>query len=108
MDKSKKESKAEKSGGMDQSLLDKATEALGGSKPGRPKHGMRNMHVDHHADGSHTVRHTPHEGEEISYAVKNTKELQDKIKQYLGGGEAAEEAAEGKQDSPAEESAEKV
>lgn len=75
-----------------QEVVDRAKDALGGPK--RPKHGMRNMRVDHHTDGSHTVHHMPHEGEEISYAVKNHAELADKIKQYLGDEQAEGETPE--------------
>ncbi len=81
-------------------------EGLGGGKK-RPKHGMRSTHIEHLTEGSHVVRHSPYEGEETSYVAKNSKELSDKIKQYLGG---KEEAAEGdtKKDSSSEESPEKV
>lgn len=87
-------------------VMDKATAGLG--KPKQPKHGMRNTHIDHHMDGSHTVRHMPHEGEpEVSYAVKNHAELAKKIKEYLGDS-AESEAPKEAHDSKLEESAEKV
>jgi len=90
---------------MDKSVLDKATAALGTSQ--KPKHGMRSTSIDHHGDGSHTVRHMPIEGgQDQSYAVKNTSELGKRIKEILGMGDdeeaekkapepAAKEAAEG-------------
>jgi len=94
-----------KTTGLAPSLLEKATAALGGPK--KPKHGMRSTHIDHHPDGSHTVRHAPISGDEVSYAVGNSKELQAKIKQYLGDAAEPEGIAE-KNDSPAEDAAEKV
>lgn len=86
-------------------VLERAKDALGGPK--RPKHGMRSTHVDHLQDGSHIVRHQPFDGEEVNYSAKNTKELNDKIKQYLGDAPEPEGAKE-KNDSLAEEAKEKV
>jgi len=79
--------------GPDKDLLDKATKALATKLPGakdsqqseKPNHGLRATDIESHFDGSHTVRHTPHEGEQISYAVQNTGELVKKIEQYLSG-----------------------
>lgn len=93
-----------------QDVIDRAKDALGG--PMRPKHGMRSTRIDHHSNGSHTVTHVPHMSpekpmnEDISYAVKNHKELADKIKEYLG--DKNEPEAPGQKDSKAEESAEKA
>lgn len=93
-----------------QEVIDRAKDALGG--PMRPKHGMRSTHIDHHSNGSHTVRHSPLGGsemgkipEETSYAVKDTNELQDKIKEYLGDKEAP--AAPSKSASSSKEPADK-
>jgi hypothetical protein len=88
---------------LSKSLMDKATAALGGASEDGPKHGFRSTHVDHHKDGSHTVRHTPKMGDEISYAVKDNNELTQKIKKYLGksGDDEVNES-----DSPAKEKSE--
>jgi hypothetical protein len=85
---------------LPKSLMDKATAALGGKDQG-PKHGFRSTHVDHHNDGSHTVRHMPHMGDEVSYAVKDNNELTQKIKKYLGKDSEPDES-----DSPAKEKSE--
>lgn len=29
-----------------------------------PKHGMKHTHIEHHSDGSHTVKHSMHDGTE--------------------------------------------
>lgn len=89
--------------GIAKELMDKATAALGGQSDEMPAHGFRDTHVRHHKDGSHTVSHIPHSGEEISYAVKDSSELTKKLKKYLGG--KKEEATE-PADSPAEEKSE--
>jgi hypothetical protein len=86
-------------------ILEKAKDGLG--KKNRPKHGMRSTHIAHHANGSHTVTHTPHEmGDETSYAVADTGELASKIKEYLGDKEAPE--GPGMKIAGPEESMEKV
>jgi hypothetical protein len=71
-----------------------------------PKHGFRDTHVQHHKDNSHTVRHTPHSGEEVSYAVKDDADLIKKLKQYLGKGSSKTEETVAPSDSPAEEKSE--
>jgi len=85
--------------GLDKASLGEATKALAtklrdpkdsndskdAPKSEKPKHGLRTTDIESHFDGSHTVRHTPYAGDEISYAVKDTGELQNKIKQYLSG-----------------------
>ena len=97
--------------GIAKDLMDKATAALGGPDVSEmPEHGLRDTHIRHHKDGSHTVNHIPYSGgEETSYAVKDAGELTKKLKQYLGpkkAGKAAEESAEGGTGSPAEEKSE--
>lgn len=92
------------SGKLDKKSMNKATEALGGKKEGGKKHGFGSLQVDHHSNGSHTVRHRPDmnkettgsPSQEVSYAVGSNKELFDKLKEYLGGDEA-EEAQESKE-----------
>lgn len=86
-------------------VMDKATAGLG--KPKRPKHGFRSTHLEHLTDGSHVARMQPHEGDETSFTAKNSKELADKIKKYLGDS-AEPEAPKEAHDSKLEESAEKV
>lgn len=80
--------------------MDKAMSGLGGKpKPGTP----RSTHIDHHFNGSATVKHQMHantsdkigmgDNQEVSYAVKDTPELLAKLKEYLGGGSAEPAAA---------------
>lgn len=85
---------------MKKAVMDKATAGLGGSK--KPKHGIRSTHIDHHTDGSATVKHQMHtrpekvgmDDSEESYAVKNTDELVSRLKEMLGGSsEPAAQAA---------------
>jgi len=80
---------------MKKAVMDKATSGLGGSK--KPKHGIKHTHIEHHSDGSHTVKHQMHtrpdkvgmDDNENSYAVKDGGDLVEKLKQMLGAGEAA-------------------
>ena len=85
-------------------VMNKATAGLGKPKP--PKHGFRHTHVEHLTDGSHVARMQPHEGDETSFTAKNSKELADKIKKYLG--DSQPEAPKEKVDTPSEEIAEKA
>jgi hypothetical protein len=55
--------------------------------------------IEHHDDGSHTVRHVPHAGgekppEEVSYAAKDLDGVHDGLEQNLGTPNAGEMEAE--------------
>lgn len=84
---------------MKKAMMDKATSGLGGGK--KPKHGVRSTHIDHHHDGSHTVRHQMHsspdkmgmDDSERSYAVANSGDLVSRLKEMLGAEEAEKQAA---------------
>ena len=87
---------------MKKAVMDKATAGLGGDK--KSKHGMRSTHIDHHSNGSHTVKiqkhHSPDkmgsmEDNEHSFAVENSAALMAKLKELLG------EEAEEKKAAPA-------
>jgi hypothetical protein len=78
----------------------KASEAEGAlTKHGKAKHGMKHTHIEHHPNGSHTVRHTPHADadgkmpDEVSYAAKDMDELHDGMEQNLGEPSADEASA---------------
>lgn len=48
----------------------------------------RHTHIEHHTDGSHTIRHTPAEGgEETSYSRPDTAGMMQGLQDNLGGGE---------------------
>ena len=96
MDSTKKDGPVKKTG-LYKELLDEAAKALGtklrGSKISqeseKSQHGIRSTDIEHHFDGSDTVRHNLHsKGEPLSYAVKNTKELVEKLKHYLSESES--------------------
>lgn len=58
------------------------------SKDEKKKKGkMRKTEIEHHSDGSHTVRHTPEEGPEVSYAAKDLDGVIDGLHENLQGGE---------------------
>jgi hypothetical protein len=55
----------------------------------KPKH--KHTHVEHHDDGSHTVRHIPNDGDkEVSYAAKDLAGVHAGLDQHVGGMEAPE------------------
>lgn len=57
-----------------------------------PKH----THIEHHGNGSHTVRHTQEDGSENSYAAPDTNSMISNLQQNLGqGGGAPEDAGAG-------------
>lgn len=84
---------------MKKAVMDKATAGLGGNKSGK---GPRSTHIEHHTNGSHTVKHqmrtdnkTGMVGDsdsEQSYAVANTADLMAKLKEILGAGSSEPEA----------------
>lgn len=66
----------------------------GGPKPKSAKKGKKvrhkTTHIEHHADGSHTVRHAHADGGgETSYAAKNMDELHQGLDENVGGMPAA-------------------
>jgi len=76
---------------MKKAVMDKATAGLGGAKK---KSGIRSTHIDHHNDGSATVKHQMAmrsdkvgmgDNDDDSYAVKNVEELVARLKEKLGG-----------------------
>jgi len=61
----------------------------------KKKHRMKSTHIDHHPDGSHTVRHTPMEGgEEVSYAKPDLDGVHDGLEEHVGEPNEGEEQAE--------------
>lgn len=49
--------------------MKKPEEVLGGKKPKHKKKHYKETRIEHHHDGSHTVRHVPADGgDEVSYA----------------------------------------
>lgn len=68
-----------------------AEEVLGGGSKSKPaKKGKKSRHkmthIEHHSDGSHTVRHTPEDGSaETSYAAKDMNELHQGLDANVGG-----------------------
>lgn len=55
----------------------------------------RHTHIEHHADGSHTIRHTPAEsGEETSYSRPDTAGMMQGLQDNLGGGEQGDQGGE--------------
>jgi hypothetical protein len=80
---------------------------------GKAKHGMKHTHIEHHHDGSHTVRHTPHmemgadgmskQPEDVSYAAPDMDALHAGLQEHLaqpGDGDAAAEAGPAAQATP--------
>lgn len=68
---------------------EKGKESKGDAKGGK-KSKMRHTHIEHHSDGSHTVRHTPMSGDEMSYSKPDMEGVIQGLQQHVGGG--AEEA----------------
>ena len=82
--------KSEANPEMKKAVMDKATAGLGGAK----KSGPRSTHIDHHTNGSHTVKvqmrnsdtnkiGNPEDSEQ-SYAVANSSDLISRLKEMLG------------------------
>ena len=71
-------------------------------KDKKTKH--KHTHIEHHDDGSHTVRHTPQGGgEEISYAAPDMDAVHDGLEQHVGepnGDEGQEAQAQPDQGGP--------
>jgi hypothetical protein len=77
-----------------QKTVPSPVELLGGKKKKEPekpaaKHKGKAKHkstsIEHHDDGSHTVRHVPHEGgPELSYAAANLDAVHDGLEEHLG------------------------
>lgn len=63
----------------------------------------RHTHIEHHADGSHTIRHTPAEGgEEMSYSRPDTAGMMQGLQDNLGGGEqGGDQGDQGGEEPPA-------
>ena len=79
-------------------------EKSGGKGGKKKKRKYRRTEIDHHDNGSHTVRHIPHAedgpdevtgkpGGDTSYAVKDMDELHDGMEEHLGDPNVAEEQA---------------
>ena len=69
----------------------KEPEKLAAKHKGEAKH--KSTSVEHHADGSHTVRHMPHEGgPELSYAATDLDGVHDGLEENVGGPNHDEEA----------------
>lgn len=60
------------------------------------KHKYTHSHIEHHADGSHTVHHTHEEGphKDVKHAVASLDHLHDSIQDHLGAPNPGEEAAD--------------
>lgn len=83
-------------------------EILGGGKHDKKskkkKRRYRRTEIDHHDNGSHTVRHIPHAedgpdqtgklGGDMTYAVKDMDELHDGMEEHLGDPNVEEEKAD--------------
>jgi len=48
-----------------------------------PKHGIKHTHIEHHGDGSHTTRHTMHDGTEHSAAHANDADMMEHMQGQL-------------------------
>ena len=58
------------------------------------KHHYRETRIEHHHDGSHTMRHMPHDGgEEKSYAVPDLEGAKQGLDENVGQPEQAEGGA---------------
>lgn len=58
------------------------------SKHGRPKH----THVEHHEDGSHTVKHDMGDGKSVGHGMANDADLMAHMQDALSGQAAEPEA----------------
>lgn len=61
---------------------------LGGEKKSVKKPGKKHRHkrtiIDHHSNGSHTVRHSPDTPEEVSYAAPDLDGVHDGMEEHVG------------------------
>jgi hypothetical protein len=79
------------------------------SKDSKKKKKMKHTHIEHHDDGSHTVRHTPMEGgDEISYSRPDLAGVKDGLDEHIGDPNAGEEQAEPAQEAAAEPAGEAI
>ena len=53
-------------------------------KESTPKHGIKHTHIEHHNDGSHTIRHTMHTGPETSHTAPDLDALHDHLEEHMG------------------------
>jgi hypothetical protein len=91
LDKAAPKSKAPKA--------EKKGESKSSDKEKKPKH--KHTHVEHHDDGSHTVRHTPAGGgEEVSYAAPDLDAVHDGMEANLGQPNADEGQAQAPEAAP--------
>ena len=86
------------------------SDIMGGAKSPKPKSSKpsdskgkktkhKHTHIEHHDDGSHTVRHTPQGGgEETSYTAPDFDAVHDGLEQHVG----SPNADEGQQDAQAQ------
>lgn len=71
---------------------DKSSSASAGSKK---KHKMKHTHIEHHEDGTHTVRHTPAGGgEEMSYSRPDMAGVIQGLQQHVGDSAQAQPQAD--------------
>ena len=84
-------------------------ESKSASKDSKKKTKHKHTHIEHHDDGSHTVRHQPMGGgEEVSYAAPDLDAVHDGLEQHVGDPNAGEETAEPAAEAAAEPQAEAV
>lgn len=63
-------------------------------KEEKKKTRYRHTHIEHHSDGSHTVRHVPTEGgEEMSYSKPDLDGVHDGLEEHVGDANEGEEMA---------------
>ena len=87
--------------------MKKPAEVLGGSSKEKPKHKGKRRYketrIEHHHDGSHTVRHTPGTeggGPEMSYAAQDLVGVHTGLDKNLGAPTAPQEGAPGGSGAP--------
>lgn len=70
----------------------------------KKKHHSKHIHVDHHPDGSHTVKHVMDDGSEHASAHGNLDSVHDHIQDSIGQPNPGEMEADGGQHGvPAEQ-----
>lgn len=63
----------------------------------------KHTHIEHHDDGSHTVRHTPEGGgPEVSYAAPDLDAVHDGMEEHVGDPNAAQAAPDAAPDAAAQ------
>jgi len=65
------------------------------SKEKKAKHGIKHTHIEHHHDGSHTVKHTMHDGSEKGHALADDNALVEHMQSALATPAPAPAAAAG-------------